>query len=824
MKNRRALSTLVGAVFFIIAASSTVAYVTYSMDVIDEFSQAVIIKESVEDARNSESFEIADAKINNGKFDLTVQNNGKIPLKITRLWVENTTDSTWNPTKFELNTVISPLGAVSNIGQNIELAALESQSYEISLVTERGTIQTSTFNAVSENPISINLHAAPEYVPQEFSTTLFMTVTNNLPTETTLLNIVPVLTGSGTAVPTCDSTPSPSSQPTLKSGESVVFRWSCELSGGEGDSVTFTSSIKNGFPGNDASVTVTIKDVLLALEAGTSLESLGFTVPSSTNDILTIHQETLNTPNGEYQLSSGLADTSGFTVDLDQNNIQYITNNKTSTITIPQGNWNSTLTYLSSHLDPGVDNSILTNGMIFHFENQKNPYPNSSTGTVCDDEISASVMSGGGFQWSNNEGIFSSGVYTFGGSDYISVNIDSSCNDLDNDSNSSAGWFYVDSDTDGRKVILRVEQDSSGSEFYEVVFDKSGDMGDLQFSFDSNGGKIVSCVTSGVTTEEWHHFVAVREDSRNCTLYLDGNSVATGENTSTPYNNHMDINGNWVIGANPDTQGTITEFFEGKIDSIMHWDNYALTSSEVLALNNTKYGNAAHNVDYVIEVINSTGTKTTLYSQTDIGLPFLDPLNDISNFHSSANITSSMNALSLTNERLLFTINFASGLGLDLRIDDESLDDNPSTSFVQLPMPSEKFPGYFEYDKNADGGNYDIQVLNSGDFGAFFPVTGIRGVFDDLNSNISYASIPQYVNGTTAEFSLTDTNDSVYLPPGEKFTVEFYAPTTHPSVNGQYGTPIPVGDDYNFYIYLSGYDELGRTIFKTIDVGGVNVK
>ena len=60
---------------------------------------------------------------------------------------------------------------------------------------------------------------------------------------------------------------------------------------------------------------------------------------------------------------------------------------------------------------------------------------------------------------------------------------------------------------------------------------------------------------------------------------------------------------------------------------------------------------------------------------------------------------------------------------------------------------------------------------------------------------------------------MSDTNDSVYLPPDKQMTIRFYAPTTHPSVNGQYGTAIPTGDNYNFYVYLSGYDEMGRTFF-----------
>ena len=64
--------------------------------------------------------------------------------------------------------------------------------------------------------------------------------------------------------------------------------------------------------------------------------------------------------------------------------------------------------------------------------------------------------------------------------------------------------------------------------------------------------------------------------------------------------------------------------------------------------------------------------------------------------------------------------------------------------------------------------------------------------------------------------------DSVYLSPGSYINVEFYPPSTHPS-STSLGTAITSGDQYIFSLYLSGYDEQGRTFFKTIDIGGAEV-
>ncbi len=824
MKNRRALSTLVGAVFFIIAASSTVAYVSFSMNVIDDFSQAVVIKESIDESRNSESFIISGATITNNKFDFTVQNNGQLPLKLTKLWVENTTDTTWIPSKFALDQNIPSSGSVTGIGQNLNLAALSTQGYDVSLVTERGNTQTFSFNSVPDQDISINLHAAPENIANGFSTTLFMTVTNNLPNETTLLNIVPQLSSSGVAIPTCDSLSTPPSQPSLKNGESAIFTWTCTVSGSALDEVTFTASIVNGFPGNTASVTICVKDVLLALESGTSLESLGFSIPAVSTDILIIHQESAQTPNSEYQLSSGNADTTGFTVDFDTSldSIEFITKNKTSTLTIPAGNWNSVLNYLSASLDTGVDAGILTSGMIFHFEESNSVHDNAVTGANClgiDATLGTATFTP---TYSATGGVYSSGGYTFSGGQYISVNLDSNCNDFSNDPNTTAGWFYVDDGgSDGDQTIIRSES-TNGNEFYEVSFAKSGSTGSLEFTFDSNTqSKPVSCIISGVSTDTWHHFVAVREDANNCTLYLNGGaSTDTGSDQSNPYNNHLVTNDIWMIGVDPDTDGSLTDYFEGKIDSIMHWDSDALTSGEVTALYNTKYGVGAHVVDFKIERTDSTGVQTpALITQSNYELKFLDPLQDITNYIHAYNITSSLPQTVLTNERLLFTIDFVSGLPFGLRIDDETLS-NPTTSYVQLPIPDSSFPGYFQYD--ISDGNYIVKVSNTGTTGAFLTVGGVRGIFDDATSDVAYASVVQYINGTTSSFEMLASQDSVYMYPGSYINIEFYPPTTHPS-STSLGTAITSGDQYIFSLYLSGYDERGRTFFKTIDIGGAEV-
>ncbi len=88
MRNRRGLSSMVGAVFFIIAMTVAIGYISFSMDTLDEFAQTVIVKAAVKEDRNNEKFEVSKVAIENNAFDITVTNEGQIPMKITRLWVE----------------------------------------------------------------------------------------------------------------------------------------------------------------------------------------------------------------------------------------------------------------------------------------------------------------------------------------------------------------------------------------------------------------------------------------------------------------------------------------------------------------------------------------------------------------------------------------------------------------------------------------------------------------------------------------------------------------------------------------------------------------
>ena len=178
LQNRRGLTTAVGTIFFVIIFTSIVGYVTYSTNVISIISESVQIKQTINYERNTEEFEVVKVGTVNNKFNFTLQNTGNIPVNITRLWVENTTDSTWPSSKFNINTAIAPGATITNVGQNIDLVSLSTQSYFMKLVTERGSSQKLFLNSVGEESLYLKLHAAPTVVATGFTTTLILEVIN----------------------------------------------------------------------------------------------------------------------------------------------------------------------------------------------------------------------------------------------------------------------------------------------------------------------------------------------------------------------------------------------------------------------------------------------------------------------------------------------------------------------------------------------------------------------------------------------------------------------------------------------------------------------
>jgi len=173
---------------------------------------------------------------------------------------------------------------------------------------------------------------------------------------------IPQTTGTGSE--NLISAVTPSEQSSLGKGDTAYFTWVYEISGAAGDSVTFTASLENGDPGNTASTTVLVNDVILSQQSGTSLIAAQG-VGNIDNDVLIFHAENDRTPGGAYQMFSGDADIGGLTISAETDDPNFFTNDGIA-VNIPAGTWNASLTYFSA---PYPDSLMDNNGenMKFHF-------------------------------------------------------------------------------------------------------------------------------------------------------------------------------------------------------------------------------------------------------------------------------------------------------------------------------------------------------------------------------------------------------------------------------------------------------------------------
>jgi len=257
MKSRRGLSSVVGAVFAVIDLSTTIGYVTYSMNVLDKYNQSILATNANAVDRSKEQIQISHISIDSNKFNITASNTGSIPIHLTRFWITNTTD-VGKVFRYDIDYNLAPGQSQIKIGQSLPIYAKSNQAYDLKLITDRGNIKEFNVNSVGSVPLNIQLLALPPTVASGFKTELVMAVTNN--GTSTLTNLVPVLTQNGSPTATCTPDPisSPSIYDTLPPGNTAIFSWAVKITGTtDGQTCKFGAQLQNGYNNNFGNVTIT---------------------------------------------------------------------------------------------------------------------------------------------------------------------------------------------------------------------------------------------------------------------------------------------------------------------------------------------------------------------------------------------------------------------------------------------------------------------------------------------------------------------------------------------------------------------------------------
>jgi hypothetical protein len=792
------------------------------MHLLDNYAQSFLAVNQERSDTQKEQFKVTTVSLVNDKFNITVQNTGPIPLNITRLWVQNTTTTNW-VAKYQTGYTVPPGATIGNIGTNIPLNVRSTNSYDVKLVTGRGNIEEFDVGSSSNAPLQMQIFVLPNTVPSGFTTTVLLGVTNNMSNTATLANITPTLSViSLGASASLVSGPQPAIYNALQYGNTAYFQWTYSITGNTGASVEFNATIQNAYPKNYVLSTVTVDTVPTAGQSQTSLQSRGF----SALGFLILHHETTSALNG-YEMYSASPDGTGTAIALDTTNPIFYTNNDTVTINIPAGPWTSSFRYLSSP----IPSTIGTNpSMIFHFEDGFSATTaKDSTGNT------GGLTLGTGSSkpvWASTNGVNGSGAFAFSGGQYMDSSISSSFNNIGTQATTS-GWFKTSSAS--RQVILRMGSSGDSSPFYEVGLDTGGNAGRVLFRYDDNtngniDGLCESPASKNYADGNWHHFVAEKTGNGGiCALYLDGS--LSFQNTGTSCSGctfaSISTSNKWVVGRDDSQSGK--NYFNGNVDDILHWNSININQAQITDLYKTNYGNAAHKLNFILDIVDQNGNFIQHVNTTSISnnpVPFGDSFGTFSNPGNSAwlqyNVTFNMPSVTLgSNQRLklepMFINQAGNGqLSMKLEIDNISIGGiSALNSLLEIPLPDQPLPGYYTYQSGEDG---NVNLYNAGPNPAW--VTGnTRVVFENYQGTQAYASWVCGFNG----FPQSVSADSPLIGVGSSEQICYTMPMTQPGTDkSSGGNPITPGN-YRMYIYINGYDDTGNIVVATQYIGPVKV-
>lgn len=828
MIRRRGLSSVVGAVFAIIALASTVGYITYSMNVLDNYNQSVLARNQQGADVVKEKFQISGVTLTGNKLNITVVNTGSLPVNFTKIWITNksVTTTAWVKSYTPTNNLVAPGNTLANIGQNVNTWLNTNYPYHVKLVTSRGNTQEFDVTSAANSKLDIRLYALPPTVVTTFSTELVMFVINNSTNGATLTNITPQLIDQGgTAAVKSISGPTPSSYPTLLPGQSAYFKWDVSLSGNNGDSRLFVAQLANGIAGNTASTTVSILTVPISLQSGTSVQSLGLSGSNLPPNILELHKENNTTPANTRQMWAASAETSGTSIYTGWASggspqvFTWITNNDTTDNIVPAGSWVLSLRYVSDKVPSGFPAADL----IYHFE--------TLVATSADSSGNSENLSPTGNPTVQNTGVNGSRTIGLdGNSQYLShAGIDAHSNVVNNLA-STAGWFKTSGSIATQRSIFHIGN-TAANPFYDISLTSAGKVV-FSFSGKSSGSSATTCTSLGVTRyddQNWHHFVAVKTSLNGCSLYIDNQVATVGVGTCIGTCN-VAPPGAFYVGYDPTTANSN---FPGTIDDIIHWNSAQLTSNQVQILTQkANYGPTAHTINVALERVDSTNTNVlqTINSGLQTAtFPFYDPVTGGSPYNTgaSSNYTTgnlgSVTFSGLNNgDRLRLKLNWSNGMNMSIREDDNTLS-NPITSYLQVPNPTTVFPGYITM---SVGSNPTLYVQNQGPNSAWFSSL-TRIVYKPVNGiGTSYAAFINTVNNT---YAVSPTRDGPLFKVGQTEVLGFYPPSD-PACAKVAGdqcnsgfTIMPAGL-YRMSAFLSGVDDSGAIFLRTVYAGPVKVQ
>ena len=227
-KNRRGISSVVGALFFTVLMVAGFSVLSLALDAQTDIVTTQRVISDIELKKQQERFGIAVSTDANNYLDISVTNLGQNPVGISSFWIINKTLADAPATRYEIDYDQSFVtgGATSQILTSQTLTMIPD-TYDIKVVSTLGTIEIAELEVglggSSSNSLQSVLLSNPPDIILGQNVTLAMVVTNV--GKLTIKDVTPVtpsITPSASILTPLPSNPQPVD---LLSGESIVFVW-----------------------------------------------------------------------------------------------------------------------------------------------------------------------------------------------------------------------------------------------------------------------------------------------------------------------------------------------------------------------------------------------------------------------------------------------------------------------------------------------------------------------------------------------------------------------------------------------------------------------
>lgn len=263
VSERRALSTIVGALLFLVILVSAFGSVLTAINFMTGFQEKSIEVSSQISDQLSEEFGTRIRIGSDCKLDIEVVNNSPIAVEVTELFLINTTDNTIE--RYDVsNAVIAPEARINVTDSSLlSLDEVPSQTiilttdneYVVKIVTNLGTMKEKAFatgSTCGNSPLIGKLIAIPpEIAPGDTITVLFVVVNKE---DVDIRNVEVAnsaqdydLTVSPAAAVEENIITTPGKEPTVVAGGTVIFSWDLTLNAAVGTTISVSTSAVDSF-------------------------------------------------------------------------------------------------------------------------------------------------------------------------------------------------------------------------------------------------------------------------------------------------------------------------------------------------------------------------------------------------------------------------------------------------------------------------------------------------------------------------------------------------------------------------------------------------